>query len=364
MLSNQVLNKVMTEMHQILEKDCSLWDVEGKCLNTTCKQQSYMESKVCELVEEKERDPVCFEGDMYFPIRSEDETVYIFVIHNCEKEMEGMGRLCVSQFTNLLQAYKTKLSKNQFFQNLILDNLLLVDILNQAKKLKIDIEKRRAIFVVEPKKEGDEFALETLKGLYATGTKDFVTSVDAEHIILVKALESTQDYQDLKAIARAIVDTVNMEAMVDVRVAYGTIVDNLKDVSRTYKEANMALDVGRIFYMGKNVLAYNELGIGRLIYQLPNTLCKMFLEEVFHGNALDQFDEEALSIINAFFENDLNISETARKLYLHRNTLVYRLEKIQKMTGLDIRKFDDALTFKIALMVSSQMKFEQSKKQI
>ena len=162
------------------------------------------------------------------------------------------------------------------------------------------------------------------------------------------------------AVAKTLVDTLGMEAMVHVRVAYGTIINELKDVSKCYKEASMALDVGRIFYAHKDVLAYNELGIGRLIYQLPYSLCEMFLQEVFHGDALNQFDKETMATVNAFFENDLNISETARKMYLHRNTLGYRLDKIQKTTGLDVKKFDDALTFKIALMVSDHMKFIRS----
>ena len=187
-----------------------------------------------------------------------------------------------------------------------------------------------------------------------------MTSVDEAHIILIKTLEKTDEYEDVNEFAKALVDTLGAEIMVQVKVAYGSIIGELKDVSRCYKEASMALDVGRIFYAHKSVLAYNELGIGRLIHQLPLSLCEMFLQEVFRGNALNQFDKETLATVNAFFENDLNISETARKMYLHRNTLGYRLDKIQKTTGLDVKKFEDALTFKIALMVSDHMKYIQS----
>ena len=213
------------------------------------------------------------------------------------------------------------------------------------------------MFLIEAKNEGENLILETLKGLYATGTKDFVTAVDEKHVILVRALEKTDDYQKLAQIARELVDTLNMEAMVSVRVSYGTIIEELKDVSKSYKEADMALEVGRVFYSDKNILAYNELGIGRLIHQLPSSLCEMFLEEVFQGNVADQFEEEELTTVYTFFDNNLNISETARQLYVHRNTLVYRLEKIQKKTGLDVRVFDDALTFKIAMMVADHMKY-------
>ena len=181
--------------------------------------------------------------------------------------------------------------------------------------------------------------------------------MDEKHVILVRALEKTDDYQKLAQIARELVDTLNMEAMVSVRVSYGTIIEELKDVSKSYKEADMALEVGRVFYSDKNILAYNELGIGRLIHQLPSSLCEMFLEEVFQGNVADQFEEEELTTVYTFFDNNLNISETARQLYVHRNTLVYRLEKIQKKTGLDVRVFDDALTFNIAMMVADHMKY-------
>ncbi|NLK73795.1 MAG: PucR family transcriptional regulator, partial [Clostridiales bacterium] len=157
--------------------------------------------------------------------------------------------------------------------------------------------------------------------------------------------------------ARILVDMLNTEAMTKVHVAYGTIINEIKDVSRSYKEAKMALDVGKIFYSGKNVVAYNNLGIGRLIYQLPMPLCKMFIKEIFEGKSPDEFDEETLATINKFFENNLNVSETSRQLYIHRNTLVYRLDKLQKSTNLDLRVFEDAITFKIALMVVKYMKY-------
>lgn len=195
-----------------------------------------------------------------------------------------------------------------------------------------------------------------MKGLFATGTKDFVTAVDESRVILVKALENTEGYAQVHHVAEVICDTLGMEAMVSVRVSYGTIVNELKEVSRSYKEASMALEVGKVFYMERNLLAYNELGIGRLIHQLPQSLCEMFLKEVFSGNAAGQFEDEELQTVYTFFDNNLNISETARQLYIHRNTLVYRLEKIQKRTGLDVRVFDDAMMFKIALMVESHMR--------
>jgi len=298
------------------------------------------------------------EKDMgMFLVHDDEDPCYILVLKGNCPHMEMAGRLGISQLENLLFAYKEKMDKNRFIQNLILDNMLLVDVYNQAKKMKIPVELRRVVFLIEARNEGENLILDTLKGLYATGTKDFVTAVDEKHVILVKALQTTDEYLQLDQIARELVDTLNMEAMVSVRIAYGTIIEELKDVSKSYKEAHMALEVGRVFYADRNILAYNELGIGRLIHQLPASLCEMFLNEVFEGNTADQFEEEELTTVYTFFANNLNISETARQLYVHRNTLVYRLEKIQKRTGLDVRVFEDALTFKIAMMVADHMKY-------
>lgn len=301
--------------------------------------------------EERVEEEICL-----FLIRDEEDPVYILGMEGGSHEAVTAGRFGASQIANLLFAYKEKMDKNRFIQNLILDNMLVVDVYNQAKKMKIPVEQRRVVFLIESKNEGETLILETMRGLYATGMKDFVTAVDERHVILVKALENTDDYQTLNRIAHEIVDTLNMEAMVGVRVAYGTIVEELKDVSRSYKEADLALQVGRVFYVEKNILAYDELGIGRLIHQLPPSLCEMFLKEVFENGPEEKFEEEELTTVYTFFDNNLNISETARQLYVHRNTLVYRLEKIQKKTGLDVRVFDDALTFKIAMMVADHMK--------
>lgn len=357
MLTNQILYKIINDISEIIQADCSVWDASGKC-------QAFTAEGCLAATEDVKRfltvtDEFSYrvgKGVSCFAVEEEGELFYVLVLHKEDAQTNLEGRLCVSQMKHLIQAYKTRTDKNHFYQNLLLDNLLMVDIFNQAKKLGIENEEQRVVFLVEPKNKDEEIVLEMMKGVYLTGTKDFVTSVDERHIIYVKVVESTEGYRELNETAKSIVNTMNTEGMVNVRVSYGTIVSQLKDVSKSYKEANMALDVGRIFYAENNVLAYNELGIGRLIHQLPYSLCEMFLKEVFDGKALEQFDDETLSTVNHLFANNLNISETARQLYIHRNTLVYRLEKIQKTTGLDVRVFDDALTFKIAMMVSMHMK--------
>lgn len=357
MLSNQILHRTVQDIKEITGFECAVWDMRGVCLVMTSEKMVSLDKKVLTFAKTAEKEPAGIDGGAgMFLVSDEGKPVYILALAGNGPALVMAGKMGVSQLSNLLFVYKEKMDKNRFIQNLILDNLLLVDIYNQAKKMKIPVELRRAVFLVEARNEGDNLILDTLKGLYATGTRDFVTAVDEKHVIVVKAIENTETYVDLAKTARTIADTLNMEAMVSVRVSYGTIVEELKDVSKSYKEADMALEVGRVFYEEKTILAYNELGIGRLIHQLPESLCKMFLQEVFDGEVDGMFDDEELLTVFTFFDNNLNISETARQLYIHRNTLVYRLEKIQKRTGLDVRVFDDALTFKIAMMVADHMR--------
>jgi len=356
MISNQVLQTTIDGLKNITRIDICVMDTEGKALATTINNVEEYEDAVMGFVDSP-ADSQVLQGYQFFKVFDEHQLEYVILAKGDSDDVYMVGKLAAFQIQNLLVAYKERYDKDNFIKNLLLDNLLLVDIYNQAKKMKIPAEIKRVVFVIEPKNEGDILVQETLKGLYATGTKDFVTAIDEKHIILVKSLQSTDDYPQVEQIAKELVTTLNMEAMVSVRAAYGTIVEELKDVSRSYKEADMALEVGRVFYVEKKILAYNELGIGRLIHQLPASLCEMFLNEVFEDGKADIFEEEELTTVYTFFDNNLNISETARRLYVHRNTLVYRLEKIQKKTGLDVRVFDDALTFKIAMMVADHMKY-------
>ena len=200
-----------------------------------------------------------------------------------------------------------------------------------------------------------------MRSLLGGKSKDFITAVDEKNIIVVKELTEKEGNRELEKMAREMLETLHSEGDEEqIRIAYGTIVGDIKEVSKSYKEAKLALDVGKIFFDEKDIIAFTTLGIGRLIYQLPIPLCKMFIKEIFEGKSPDEFDEETLTTINKFFENSLNVSETSRQLYIHRNTLVYRLDKLQKSTGLDLRVFEDAITFKIALMVVKYMKYMES----
>ena len=300
------------------------------------------------------------QGYQFFKVFDEHQLEYILLAKGASDDVYMVGKLAAFQIQNLLVAYKERFDKDNFIKNLLLDNLLLVDIYNRAKKLHIETDVKRVVFIIETHNEKDVNALETVRSLFASKTKDFITAVDEKNIILVKEVRQGESYGELDKTANTILDMMNTEAMTKVRVSYGTVINDIKEVSRSYKEAKMALDVGRIFYANKNVIAYSNLGIGRLIYQLPIPLCKMFIREVFDGKSPDEFDEETLATINKFFENSLNVSETSRQLYIHRNTLVYRLDKLQKSTGLDLRVFEDAITFKIALMVAKYMKYMES----
>jgi len=241
-------------------------------------------------------------------------------------------------------------------QNILLGNMLVVDMYNKAQKLHIE-QANRIVYVIEVEGKKDAIIMETVKGLFSDKMKDFVTEVDEQSLILIKDATDVKSFVEAENIAKMIADNLHSEAMVKVRVGYGNCVDKLQDIPKSYQEAKMALEVGNIFYMESETISYARLGIGRLVYQLPMTLCEMFLTEVFGDFKID-LDEETLVTIQKFFENNLNISETARQLYVHRNTLVYRLERLQRIIGLDIRKFEDAMTFKIAMMVMAHMKYQ------
>ncbi len=359
MISNQILQNTIEGVKSIARVDLCIFDTEGKTLATTFEESEDYEETIISFVESP-ADNQEMQGCQFFKVCDDSQVEYILLAKGNSNDIYMVGKMAAFQIQNLLVAYKERFDKDNFIKNLLLDNLLLVDIYNRAKKLHIETDVRRVVFTVETKTEKDNNALETLRTLFMTTQKDFITAVDEKNIIIVKEVRQNESYDDLDKIAKTVLDMLNTEAMSRVHIAYGTIVNEIKEVSKSYKEAKMALDVGKIFYSEKNIVAYNNLGIGRLIYQLPVPLCKMFIKEIFDGKSPDEFDEETLTTINKFFENSLNVSETSRQLYIHRNTLVYRLDKLQKSTGLDLRTFEDAITFKIALMVVKYMKYMES----
>lgn len=359
MISNQILQETIEGIKNITRTDLCVMDTEGKNLASTIRDTDELEDAVIAFADSPAESQV-MNGFQFFKIYDDNELEYVILAKGEAEDVYMIGKVASFQIQSLLVAYKERFDKDNFIKNLLLDNLLLVDIYNRAKKLHIETDVRRIVFIIETKNEKDTNALETVRTLFSSKTKDFITAVDEKNIILVKEVKPSETYDDMNKTAKVIVDMLNTEAMSSVNVAYGTIVNEIKEVSRSYKEAKLALDVGKIFYSDRKIIAYSNLGIGRLIYQLPIPLCKMFIKEIFDGKSPDEFDEETLVTINKFFENSLNVSETSRQLYIHRNTLVYRLDKLEKSTGLDLRVFEDAITFKIALMVVKYMKYMES----
>ncbi len=361
MISAQTIKSSIEELGSITKVELCVMDLSGDVVASTSDRDLLDVSIIISFANSPVDSQVI--GDVHlFKVLDEGIPAYVLLAKGDNEHAYMVGKIGVSQLQSLIVAYKERFDRNNFFQNLLLDNMLLIDVYNRARKLKIEVNVPRVIVIVETKHAQDNTAQELLSSMYGQHSGDYVTAVDENSVILIKTLGRGQSYEEVNQIATTIVDMMNTEAMLNVRVAYGTIVDEIKDLSKSFKEAKMALDVGRIFYAEKRVNAYNTLGIGRLIYQLPESLCRIFIDEIFGGKEVpDDLDEETLNTINKFFENNLNVSETSRQLFVHRNTLVYRIEKLEKSSGLDVRKFDDALTFKIALMVISYMKYLENR---
>lgn len=360
MISNQILQNTIEGLKGITRIDFCVMDTDGKPLASTMTEQENYEEEVLAFVDSP-ADSQVVRGYQFFKIFEEHQLEYVLLANGGSDDVYMVGKIAAFQIQNLLVAYKERFDKDNFIKNLLLDNLLLVDIYNRAKKLHIDTEAKRVIFIIETSHEKDSVALDNVRNLLGGKSRDFVTAVDEKNIIVVKELADKAGSRELEKMAKEMMEILRAESEDDkIHIAYGTVVNDIKEVSKSYKEAKLALDVGKIFFDEKDIVAYSTLGIGRLIYQLPIPLCKMFIKEIFEGKSPDEFDEETLTTINKFFENSLNVSETSRQLYIHRNTLVYRLDKLQKSTGLDLRVFEDAITFKIALMVVKYMKYMET----
>ena len=331
MLSNQKLQNSLNEIKEISHMDTALFTAKGKLVAHTEEMPlpEALEQQVVVDFAESLAEKQTYQDYHLYKVMVEGETEYILVCLVKEESFLVCAQMAVCQIRNLVMSFAEQFDRNNFMQNIILGNMLIVDIYGKAKKHHIR-------------------------------SKDFVTCVDQHSIVLIKDVSHIKEEEmeeRLSKIAGSLADNLHMEAMIRVRVGYGNVVTQLPEIAESYQEARMALEVGRVFYAKYDTISYGKLGIGRLIYQLPMSLCNMFIKEVFGEKIPDILDdEEAMSTINKFFENNLNISETARQLYVHRNTLVYRLERIEKAIGLDIRTFDDAMTFRIAVMVIAHMR--------
>lgn len=359
MISNQILQNTLDGLKAISRVDFSVIDTDGKAVASTVDNEGDYVRAVVDFVKSP-ADSQEVSRYQFFKIYDEQSVEYVLVATGSGEDVYMVGKMATFQIQNLLIAYKERFDKDNFIKNLLLDNLLLVDIYSRSKKLHIRMEAPRSVLIAETEGGKDINAVELVRGCLPQGNRDFTTAVDENSVIIVKETETDNAKAELEQTAKTIIAVLEKEGASKVHVAYGSMVGELKEVSRSYKEAKMALDVGRIFFDERQIVAYSELGIGRLIYQLPIPLCKMFIREIFGNKSPDEFDEETIITINKFFENSLNVSETSRQLFIHRNTLVYRLDKLQKSTGLDLRVFEDAITFKIAMMVAKYMKYMES----
>ena len=288
---------------------------------------------------------------------------HILFVEGTDKATEKYAALLAIALSNIKKLYDEKYDRASFIKNIILDNILPSDVYIKGKELRFSTETPRAVLVLKFP-EGTELApYELLQNMFPDKNTDYVISISEHDIVLVKEMaNSTAPMKDAEALAASMYETLTTEFFVkNLSIGIGSIARNLKDLSRAYKEARIALEVGKVFDTEKAYISYENLGIGRLIYQLPNSLCEIFLDEVFSEGSLNTLDHETLATVQSFFKNNLNVSETSRKLFVHRNTLVYRLEKIRKITGLDLREFEDAVTFKVALMVKKYLSSKPSK---
>ena len=355
MISNQILQNTIDGLKNITRKELSVVEKEGKVIATTEENMIGRQIETVENFVGSQAESQLILGYQYFKIYDNGVPEYVVQVKGEDEDGYKIGKIAAFQIQSLLVAYKERYDKDNFIKNLLLDNLLLVDIYSRAKKLHIENNTKRIVYLIETNIDKEMNVVEVVRSIFPAKTKDFVTAVDEKSIILVKELREKENMEEIEKIAKNIADMLHTEINSQVFISIGTVVSDLKDVSRSYKEAKMALEVGKIFETEKHIVNYERLGIGRLIYQLPLPLCRMFIKEVLHGLTMDDFVDETLATVNKFFENNLNVSETPRQLYIHRNTLVYRLDKLQKMTGLDLRNFDDAIIFKITLMVSKYM---------
>ena len=255
--------------------------------------------------------------------------------------------------------YDEKNDKATFIKNILLDNILPGDIYMRARELHFESNVNRAVFLIRQLEKPDLAVMDIMQSLFPDRNHDFVISINERDIVLVKDASAGMDTEALRQMAKTIEDTLNAELYIKTVIGVGTIASNLKELATVYKEAQVAIEVGKVFDTDKTIINFETLGIGRLIYQLPTTMCEMFLNEIFKQSTIDELDQETLVTIQKFFENSLNVSETSRKLFVHRNTLVYRLEKIKKMTGLDLREFDHAIVFKVAMMVKRYLQSQE-----
>ena len=360
-MSNRLFQGVIHQMKDAFDRIIGVIDENGVIIS--CSELSKMGDMKQGIQEELAfaNETIMIDGYTYRYLGTGNKSEYIVFVEGEDKMAEKMSKLLAVSLGNIKSLYDEKYDKGSFIKNIILDNILPSDIYIKSKELHFNTDESRIVFLIKFYGKSEMLPFEMLQNMFPDKTKDYVISVSEQDVVIVKEVKRGTDIKEIEKMAVNIADTLSTEFYAKVAVGISTVVDNIKDLAKAYQEAQVALEVGKVFETEKNIISYENLGIGRLIYQLPTTLCEMFLQEVFKKGSIDSLDRETLMTIQCFFDNNLNVSETSRKLFVHRNTLVYRLEKIRKLTGLDLREFEHAITFKVALMVKKYLNSKPAK---
>ena len=354
-MSNRLYQSVIHQMRDATDRMIGVIDEGGVVI--ACSELAKIGETRIGIREEMSYsgDTVVLNWYTYRAIGQGSKLDQIVFVEGDDKTAASTASLIAISLSNIKNLYDEKYDKCSFIKNIILDNILQSDIYIKGKELRFNAEESRVVFLIKFSGKTDMLPYEIVQNMFPDKNHDYVISVGESDIVLVKEVKPTTDTKETERIATGIAQTLSSEFYAKVSIGISTVVDNIKDLARAYKEAQVAIEVGKVFDTEKNIISYENLGIGRLIYQLPTTLCEMFLQEVFKKGSIESLDRETLMTVQCFFENNLNVSETSRKLFVHRNTLVYRLEKIRKITGLDLREFEHAITFKVALMVKKYL---------
>ena len=352
-MSNSVFQSVIVQLKELSDRVFGVIDTDGCVIS--CTDASLLGERWTDAALRVGNFPdgVVTFGQKSFKAIVGNSNFFEYAVF-CSGDDEVSRSFCTMAYIALNDAkifYEEKHDRSTFVKNIIMDNILPGDIYIRAKELHFATDAPRAVFLIRQIGHNDVAIVDVLTGMFGDKLQDFVLSINETDVAVVKQISGTTTGEELERIAANIEETLKNELRIKTVIGIGTVSDHLRELADSYKEAQTAIDVGKVFDTEKSIINYENLGIGRLIYQLPTTLCEIFLSEVFKKNSIDSLDQETLFTINKFFENNLNVSETSRKLFVHRNTLVYRLEKIKKLTGLDLRQFDHAIVFKVALMV-------------
>ncbi|MBR6653910.1 MAG: helix-turn-helix domain-containing protein [Oscillospiraceae bacterium] len=356
-MSGRIFQSVIVQMKEATDRVIGVIDSEGNVVacNELAMVGTHLGRAASAIADAKEQTVVCDARTFKLLGGWNADYDYAVFVEGADEQARCICVLASIAFSEAKTHYEEKYDKTTFIKNIISDNTLLADLYIRAKELHIDVHAPRAVFLVRQKEKIEVSTIEVMQNLFPDRQKDFVFGVSETDVVLIKELPLGADSKEISRIASQIETTLNTELFLKSVIGVGSVARHLRELAERYKEAMVAIEVGKVFENDKMIVHYDNLGIGRLIYQLPTTLCEMFLNEVFKKNSIDSLDQETLYTINKFFENNLNVSETSRKLFVHRNTLVYRLEKIKKLTGLDLREFDHAIVFKVALMVKKYL---------